>query len=97
MQFIKLIEFGDNTIMVSERDNFFDSDFAFTTDDGLMLAFGLTAYDDNYDMIDEPDYGELKAYYKTWGLDESDGFVEFNEIPTTQCTYEQLGIYPNGT
>ena len=82
MQFIKLIEFGDNTIMVSERDNFFDSDFAFTTDDGLMLAFGLTDYDDNYEMIDEPDYGELKAYYKTWGL-EGDGFVEFKEIPTT--------------
>ena len=68
--------------MVSERDNFFSTDFVVTSDDGLMLAFGLTAYDDNYDMIDEPDYGELKAYYKTWGLKDAPG-VEFTEIPTT--------------
>lgn len=68
--------------MVSERDNFFSTDFAVTSDDGLMLAFGLTAYDENYDMINEPDYGELKAYYKTWGLKDAPG-VEFTEIPTT--------------
>jgi len=33
--------------MVSVRDSFYDSDFEFTTDDGLMIAFGITAYDDN--------------------------------------------------
>ncbi len=68
--------------MVSERDNYFDTDFEMTTQDGLMLAFGITAYDENYDLIDEPDYGELKAYYKTWGLKEAVG-VEFTEIPTS--------------
>ncbi len=68
--------------MVSERDAFFDEKFAFTTDDGLMMAFGITDYDDNYDLIDEPDFGELKAYYKTWGLEEAP-WVEFTEIPTT--------------
>ena len=95
MQFIKLIEFGDNTIMVSERDSYFDESFSFTTDDGLMLAFALTAYDENYDMIDEPDYGEIKAYYKTWGLEGAE-FIQFTEIPTSQCTNEQLGINPDG-
>ena len=81
MQFLKLIDFGENTTMVSLRDNFFPTDFEATGDDGLMLAFGITTYDEDYDLVDEPDYGELKAYYKTWGLKDAPG-VEFTEIPT---------------
>ena len=33
--------------MVSLRDSYFDTDYEFTTDDGLMMAFALTYYDDN--------------------------------------------------
>ena len=47
IQFINLIKYGDNTIMVSQKDSYFDSNFEFTTDNGLMVAFGLTAYDNN--------------------------------------------------
>ena len=82
MQCIKLVDFGENTIMMSLRDNFFPTNFEMTADDGLMLAFGITTYDEDYELVDEPDYGELKAYYKTWGLKDAPG-VEFTEIPTT--------------
>ena len=53
IQFEKLINYGSTTIMVSSRDAYFDTDFEFTTDDGLMIAFGLTAYDDNYEPIED--------------------------------------------
>ena len=57
--------------MVSVRDSHFDSSFEFTTNEGMMLAFGLTAYDDNQEPIDDAQYGTLKAYYKSWGLLEN--------------------------
>ena len=81
--------------MVSTRDSFFDTDFEFTTDTGLMIAFGLTAYDDNLEPIEDPRYGELKAYYKTWGMNDALG-VEFTELPTVPCTKKQLGISEEG-
>ena len=71
--------------MVSKRDNFFETDYEFKTDDGLQIAFGITAYDENYESIENPDYGDLKAYYKTWGFEDAPGEV-FTEIISKQCT-----------
>ena len=59
--------------MVSQRDSFFDTDFEFDTNNGLMIAFGLTAYDDNLESIEDSDYGQIKAYYKTWGMKDQPG------------------------
>ena len=28
----------------------------------------MTEYDSNRNPIEEPEYGELKAYYKSWGI-----------------------------
>lgn len=84
--------YGSNTIMVSTRDSYFDTEFEFTTEQGLMIAFGLTAYDDNFDAIEDPSYGHLKAYYKTWGMQADAPGVSWDEIPTSQCTAEQLGL-----
>lgn len=81
--------------MVSKRDSFFETDFEFRTEDGLQIAFGITSYDDNYDTTEDPDYGDLKAYYKTWGYEDAPGEV-FTEIESNQCTNEQLGIDENG-
>ena len=93
VQIAKLVSFGENTVMVSPRDNYFDSNFEFTTNDGLMLAFALTEFDENSDVIEDPDYGELKAYYNTWGLKDSpDAGEVFTEIPTSFCTKKQLGL-----
>ena len=33
-----------------------------------MIAFGLTAYGNEQNSIEDASYGKLKAYYKTWGL-----------------------------
>ena len=68
--------------MVSVRDSFYDTDFEFSSDEGLMIAAGLTAYDDNQEPIEDPSYGLLKAYYKIWGLPEAgEQSIAYNELP----------------
>ena len=57
-----------------------------------MIAFALTAYDNEREPIEDPSFGTIKAYYKTWGLDESVQGIAFEEVPTTMCTEEQLSI-----
>ena len=77
--------------MVSVRDSYFDSDFELTTEDGFMIAFGITAYDDVEESIDDASYGRLKGFYKTWDNDNNHG-IKFEEIPIKQCTRAQLGL-----
>jgi len=96
LKFLSLVDFGETNIMVFTKESFFVTEDQFTTDDGLMIAFGITAYDENYESIEDPDYGDLKAYYKTWGFENAPG-EEFTEIPSSFCTHEQLGINEDGT
>ena len=53
--------------MPSTQDSYFDSDFKFKTEDGMMIAFGLTAYDNDFEVTEDETYGQLKAYHKSWG------------------------------
>ena len=57
MQLMKLLEFDDPSIMVSNRDAYFDTDYEFSTETGLQVAFAITAYDSNQNPIEEPEYG----------------------------------------
>ena len=91
MQLMKLLEFGDPSIMVSTRDAYFDTDHEFTTDAGLQIAFAITAYDANREPIDQPEYGALKPYYKSWGIVDSND-VHFEPLAADYCTREQLGL-----
>lgn len=72
-QLSKLFSYGQDTIMVSSRDNYFgDTDFEFTTDDGLMIAFALSIYDPDgtpRNTLEDLSYGALKAYYMQWDPD----------------------------
>lgn len=85
MNLIKLLEFREPTIMMSVRDSYLDTDFEFTSEQGLRFAFALTAYDENQEPIEDPSYGQVKAYYKSWGIKDSNN-VDFEELPTVYCT-----------
>ena len=91
MQFLRLQEYGEPSIMVSVRDSHFDSEFELTTDDGLMIAFGITDFDDETESIEDASYGRLKGVDKTWGNENTQG-VNFEEIPVKKCTRAQLGL-----
>ena len=73
-----------------------DAEYEFDLDklgNGFQIAFGWTAYDNNYEMLDEPEYGELKAIMMTWNGDE--GFNIY-DVPFRPCTDEELGLGPDG-
>ena len=88
-------QYGNTTITVNSIDTYFDSSYEFDLDkgDGLQIAFALTHYDDNFEMLEEPDYGEIKARIRSWSPETPETF--FTEVEIRPCTYEELGLSDN--
>jgi len=55
----------------------------------LKYAFGITAYDSNQEPIEDPTYGVLKPYYKSWGIKGTAG-ADFEPVPYHSCTPSEL-------
>ena len=91
MQSAKLLAYEETDVMVSTRDSFFDAEFEFS--DNLAYAFGVTAYDDNREPVEDPTIGVLRPYYKSWGLKgvQAKG-VSFDPLPTRECKNAELHI-----
>ena len=89
LQCIKLVQFDETDIMVSQRDAYFEYDYSYS--DGLAFAFAVTAYDDELESIEDPTIGIIRPYYKSWGLKDTGG-VDFEPIPTRPCTTAELHI-----
>ena len=53
-----------------------------------MIAFGLSDYGEETEPMEDARYGQLKGYYKTWGIGDSEDHngVAFEELPAKQCT-----------
>ena len=43
-------------------------------------------------MIEDPTYGTLRAYYKSWGIKKETAGIDFELIETNACTRAQLGL-----
>ena len=71
-------------------DAFFDSHYVYS--DSLMFAFGVTAYDSNPEPIEDPTIGVLRPYYKSWGIKAGIGGVDFELLPTRECTQQELHV-----
>ena len=95
MQLSQLYDFGDTNIFSSTIENNYDSDFIFSSDDGLQFAFGITAYDGNSPFADDPDYGEIVARYQTWGFG-SNGAGLSAPIPMRRCEKDDFGLGESG-
>ena len=81
--------------MVSTRDAHFDQTYEFTQESGMEVAYAITAYDSNQEPIEDPRYGILKAYYKTWGLSTGKG-VQWTELADQYCSKQELGLNDEG-
>ena len=55
-----------------------------------VVVVAQAAYDSNQEAIEDPSIGTLKAYYKTWGLKEGASGIDFEPIPTRNCTKSEL-------
>ena len=53
----------NSDITFHEEDSYYDASYEFVGDKfyGLQVAFAITAYDGNYEMMNETEYAQLKA------------------------------------
>ncbi len=70
----RLLVFGETVVTMSVRDshftpeNVFPLDIEALEDDNFNIAFALTAYDAETEPYEDPTYGQMKAFYTTWGI-----------------------------
>ena len=92
LQAVTVATWANSIITNNVIDSFYQDDYVFDLDKkpGLQIAFGITYYDSNQEMIVEPDYGELIARVKKWGGDAIG--IEWQQLNIRPCTYEELGL-----
>ena len=93
---MQLFQYDETDIMMSSRDSFFTADHV--VNEGLMFAFGMTGFDDITESIEDPTIGQLKPYYKSWGiLDEEAVDSDFEPLRYHTCTREELRLEDDPT
>ena len=96
LEFITIYTHDGSLISTHTVLNYFDSDYEFNSDKlshGFEIAFGWTSYDNNYEMVKEPEYGELQVIRKSWSGEDG---MAYEEVPYRPCTDVELGLGPNG-
>ena len=75
----------------------FDHNYVFDAEQGLELAVGFTAYDNNREWILDKSIGELAFIAYEWGEDKETGdvFVKRERIPSHLCSKDELGLGNN--
>ena len=62
----------------------------FGFENGYSIAAGITAWDDGTGVTEDPSYGQVKIYLKSWGqLSRYDEL--FHELETRACTADDFG------
>ena len=80
-------------IKTSSTMNYYDHAHVFDAEQGLEVAIGFTAYDNNREVILDKSIGELAFIAYEWGEDEAGNvFVKRERIPSYQCTKDELGL-----
>ena len=85
---------SNSDIFLVEQDSYFEDTVKFEGDKlpGLQVAFGLTAYDGNYEMLNDTEYVEVKARIRSWSPEQDTTL--FRDIPIRPCTRADLGLDP---
>ena len=87
-----LLDYKDFTLFRFEKENYYEQRDPLTSKQGLMIAAGISGYDDNQNLIEDADIGTIKLIKKTWDVEkiETDGELKFTEIPTRPCTLDDF-------
>ena len=78
----------DYTVNKATHEYYYESNYAFSQNDGFQVAAAVTSYDGNQQSIEDPEIGQIKFYLKQWGLG-SDG-LDFIEVKTKPCQPEDF-------
>ena len=96
LEFLSLYTFGNSNISTHTVVNNFDNSYEFNLDKrkrGFEIAFAFTGVDGDLEMLDEPDYGEVKAFIKYWDAETS---TTYRELYSRPCNEQELGLGPLG-
>ena len=78
--------------MPKKTFHFSDTD-VIGAEQGMNIAVGFTAFDNNQEWILTPEYGELVFNSLSWGIHPNDTFyLERERLDTHRCTKEELGL-----
>ena len=87
LEFISLYNNDNSYISTHTVVNNFDNSYEFNLDKrkrGFDIAFAFTGVDGNVEMLDEPDYGEVKAFIKYWDAETSTTYRELYSRPCNE-------------
>ena len=82
--------YADSSIMLSSEEYHYNDTTSVSEELGFNLAFGITGYDGTSDFIEDPEIGEMKAYYRAWGSHDVQETYREEGIPTRLCTPEDF-------
>ena len=88
---LELKNFGKSTLRLNNIDYYYTDEYSFDLDKkpGFNVAFGITYFDYNFEMLDEPDYGEVVAKIKSW---DKETLIYWSDVKIRPCTKEELGL-----
>ena len=65
----------------------------FSNEDGLFVAAGLTEFDNNQAIVEDPSYGQIVFQHISWDITNTDKVeVSRNELETHACSDAELGL-----
>ena len=89
-----LLGYKDYSVMERTNFEFFDSNASFGHENGLAFTSGLIEWDDGEKIVEDPTYGQLRFYVKSWGpgapYDET-----FHEIGSHFCLESETNDIEN--
>ena len=88
-----LIHRKDIDILLTKQEFHFSDTDVIGAEQGLNIAVGFTAFDNNQEWILTPQYGELVFNSLSWGSHPNGTFyLERERLDTHRCTREELGL-----
>ena len=92
-RFDVMMSFEDSTILEIHNPEHFNETFEVSTSaNHFDVAFGIAGWGESEIGGDTSIYGELKAFYKSWGNDGDAPGTHYYEIRTRPCTLDELGL-----
>ena len=97
VQLHSLYQFGATDITTSFVEYFYTQDTRFPQEiedlefPNFQIAFGIAAFDNDPEPIDDPRYGRVLARIDRWGYEGERNI----ELPVHRCSDEELGLNEN--
>ena len=82
-KFLVLLDLTDYKVQTAISETYYDFMEGLPSTQGFNVAAAITTYDGSSEVVEDPDYGEVKFYIKSFGLGEPG--VIFDELPVRIC------------